>query len=57
MYLAGFDATATILKALRSGDEADINDTDTESGKEVAIGSSTDTSTVDNQSNFNDNYL
>ena len=33
-----FDATATILEVLRSDDETYIDDTDTESGGEVATG-------------------
>ena len=45
MYLAGinlsdFDATATILEALRSDDEADIDDTDTKSDGEATRGTS-----------------
>ena len=48
MFLASinfsdFDASATILEALRSDDETDIDDTDTNSGGEVATGTSSDT--------------
>ena len=48
MYLVGidfstFNKTATILEVLRSDNETDIDDTDTESGREAATGTSLDT--------------
>ena len=43
MNFSDVDATATILEALRSDDETDIEDTGTESAGEVATGTSSDT--------------
>ena len=40
---SNFDVTAAILEVLRSDDETDVDDTDTESGGEAATGTSSDT--------------
>ena len=43
MILSILELAATILEVLGSDDETDIDDTDTESGGEVATGTSSDT--------------